>query len=77
MKVPIRPRPEAEVVRDFPLTGLAPGWYFRVTETSAGAYEVEGTDLHNRRVRRTGTDPDALLTECVRDAAAIAGRKQA
>lgn len=48
----------------------------RVAETSAGAHEVEGTDLYKRRVRRTGTDPDALLTQCVRDAAAIAGREQ-
>ena len=77
MKVPGRPRSEAEVVRDFPLTDLAPGWYFRVGETSAGAYEVEGTDLYNRRVRRTGADPDALLTECVRDAVAITSREQA
>jgi hypothetical protein len=75
MKIPIRPRSEAEVVREFPLMGLVPGWYFRVTEISAGVYEAEGTDLHNRRVRRVGTDPDALVTECVRDAAAIAGRE--
>ena len=70
----MQPRSEAEVIRQFPLTGLVPGWYFRVTETSAGAYEVEGTDLYIRRVRRTGTDPDELLRECVRDAEAMARR---
>ena len=73
----MQPRSEAEVIREFPLTGLVPGWYFRVRETSAGAYEVEGTDLYSRRVRRTGTDPDVLLNDCVRDAATIAGRERA
>lgn len=72
MKIPVRARSEAEVIHEFPLTGLAQGWYFRVTEVSAGVYDVEGTDLYDRRVQRTGTDPDALLQECARDATAAA-----
>lgn len=56
----------------FPLADLLDGWFFRVTETSAGAYLAEGSDVWGRLVSRRGSDPDAILAECVRDAAAIA-----
>jgi hypothetical protein len=75
MKAPVQQLSEADVLREFPISGRTNGWYFRVKEVSAGVYLVEGSDLWSRRVGRTGTDPGALLTECAADAAAIVGKR--
>lgn len=55
---------EAAVVKDFPIAGLVPGWYFRLKEVSAGVYTAEGADLWGRSVSKSGTDEQALLTDC-------------
>lgn len=62
---------ENEVLAEYPISGRVKGWYFRVQEVSASAYQVDGTDLWGRRVSRTGSDPDRLLDECTSDAEAI------
>jgi len=72
MKRAVKKLSEAEVLREFPIVGQAPGWFFRQAEVSNGAYVVEGTDLWGRRVSRQGADPEALLSACQADAQNIA-----
>lgn len=60
---------EEEVLKRFPIADLLAGWYFRVEETSAGAYRAEGTDLFGRTVSLSGADSKRLLEECAASAA--------
>ncbi len=50
------------------------GWSFNVEEVSAGVYRVRGADRSGRSVEATGTDPDALLEQCKRDAFRMSGQ---
>ena len=68
MKIPVEKLSEEAVRREYPFTASVPGWFFRLSEVSAGVYRAEGTDLWGRRVSRTGTDPDELLASCAVDA---------
>ena len=61
-----------ELAKVFPIVDRLPGWYFRVTERSAGVYEGEGMDLRRGTVRSEGTDPDKVLSDCVSMASGIA-----
>ncbi len=45
-----------------------PGWTFEIDEVSFGMYEVYGRYDSAGVIRKTGTDPDALLAECRREA---------
>ena len=67
----IQARSRDEMLESFPIEGRLPDWYFRIRETSASAWLVEGSDVWGRRVARSGGDPDELLEACVRDARAI------
>jgi hypothetical protein len=53
----------------------APGWRFRITEVSAGAYKVDGFHTDGRSVSRYGGDPEAVLSDCIRDAQALPLRR--
>ena len=55
------------MIREYPISGLVEGWYFRQCEVSAGCYVVEGRDVYGRSVSRqtTADPPDAALAECV------------
>ncbi len=65
-KQTITPRSHIEMIRDYPITGLVEGWYFREREVANGCYVVEGSDAYGRTVaRQTTADPDAVLAECV------------
>ena len=44
------------------------GWSFDADEVSAGVFVAMGSDRCGRRVERTGTDPEALIEECKKDA---------
>ena len=57
-KHPLLLRSEAEVMRECPLVGLAPGWYLRITEISAGAYESKAPTF---RTAACG-EPERILT---------------
>ena len=59
---------EEQVLAEYPISGLVPGWYFRFQEISSGAFWVEGTDLCGRRVSQRGSDPDRILNDCISDA---------
>jgi hypothetical protein len=48
-----------------------PGWTFEIDEVSAGVYSVSGVDEVGRSVAASGTDPEAVLSECRRSAAKI------
>ena len=68
-------RSKPELVRDYPIQCVdLPGWFFRLEETSAGVYRVEGVDEWGRAVTRSGTDPETLLSDCEGDARTIAER---
>jgi hypothetical protein len=66
-KRPVTPRSHEEMLREYPITGLVEGWYFRQREVSAGCFVAEGSDAYGRTVsRQTAADPpDAALAECV------------
>jgi hypothetical protein len=49
-----------------------PGWSFQVEEVSAGVYEAIGNDSIGHRVASKGTDPAALLKECLESAKKVA-----
>ena len=59
------------MLKEYPIEGKAPNWYFRMRETSNGAWLVEGCDIWGRKVSRSGGDPDKLLAVCVADAIEI------
>jgi hypothetical protein len=48
-----------------------PAWSFEVKEISVGVWRACGSDRAGRKVEATGTDPDALLHRCTRDAAEL------
>ena len=64
MRQEVQPLSAAKVAREYPLTDLVEGWYFKVEEVSAGAYRAEGTDLWGRRVSYSGADADEALAKC-------------
>jgi hypothetical protein len=70
MKRLVEKQDASKLVEEFPLAELLPNWFFRVRETSAGAYLAEGTDLWGRTVSRQGGDPDLILQLCVMSARA-------
>jgi hypothetical protein len=60
------------MIRRYPITGLAEGWYFRQEEVSAGCFVVEGSDVYGRRISLQGVvDPDAAMAECIQSAQAM------
>ncbi len=71
MKARVHKRPEAEILKEFPIRGEVPGWYYRITERNAGAFQLEGTDAWGRTVTLSGTDPDALRERAEQQAARI------
>ena len=71
-KKPVAPLSHREMIRNYPITGLVDGWYFRQREVSAGCYVVEGSDVYGHTIsRQTAGDPDAVLAECVEFARSI------
>jgi hypothetical protein len=60
-----------EMLREYPIDGKLPNWYFRVRETSNNAWLAEGSDIWGRKVARAGGDPETLLAACIEDAAKI------
>ena len=44
------------------------GWSFDADEVSAGVFMAVGSDCFGRKIEKTGTDPDALIEACRRDA---------
>jgi len=71
VRQPVQRLDERDVLREFPLADLLDGWYFRIVETSPGAYEAAGTDLWGREVRCHRDDPDVALAQCVSDATTL------
>ena len=65
MSARIEKKTDEEMRESYPIADRLPGWYFRVTEISNGAWRVEGSDAWGRTVSRQGVDPEQLLAECV------------
>jgi hypothetical protein len=51
-----------------------PGRLFEIDEVSAGVYRVFVEDAHGRSVSKTGTDPEALISECKQEVFELIGR---
>jgi len=66
MKKPVS-RHTIEELRNFPITNIVNGWYFRIDEISQGYYRVEGVDQWGHSISRDGVDPDHLLSLCKND----------
>lgn len=65
-KKAVIPASHTEMLRQYPITGLVEGWYFRQPEVSAGCYVAEGSDVYGRKISRQGIgDPEAAMTECI------------
>lgn len=52
---------EIEVLVAYPIKIGDSGWYFRMTEMSAGVWLAEGMDLWGRKVSAQGDDPRPLI----------------
>ena len=63
MKKPVREISEAELKAKYPIKGSTLGWYFRLTETSNGAWKIEGSDKWSRKITLTGADEIELLSK--------------
>jgi hypothetical protein len=62
----VRPISISELTVTHPIeNSRTPDWRFRVDEASAGRYVVEGRDVWGHSCSLEGSDPDALLSECV------------
>jgi hypothetical protein len=65
-KTRITPVSHEQLVREYPITGRVPGWYFRVREKSPSVYDVEGRDIYGRAVSRLSViDEERALQECI------------
>jgi hypothetical protein len=65
-KKAIIPASHKEMIRQYPITGLVEGWYFRQEEVSAGCYLVEASDAYGRTIsRQVVGDPETAMAECV------------
>jgi hypothetical protein len=61
----VAPASHREMIRQYPITDLVEGWYFRQQEVSAGCYVVEGSDVYGRTISRQTADPEVALAECI------------
>lgn len=61
----------AELLASFPIDNLVEGWFFRVKETSNGAWRADGRDEWGRSVSCDGGDDQIVLAECAQMARAI------
>ena len=71
IKRPVEKLNEAELLRSHPISGLVPGWFFRVVETSNMAWVAEGKDHWGRTVSCRGSDDGETLKECAKQAEAV------
>ncbi len=62
---------EEQLRRSHPLSGIVPGWFFRVEETSNAAWVAEGKDKWGRLVSCRGTDDQEALRLCAEQAQVI------
>ena len=61
----MQPSSNEEILRDYNLSGLAPGWYFKRFIDASGQHHIEGACLDGQTYSMSGDDPDGILKECV------------
>ena len=61
------------VQKEYPITELVEGWYFRIKEISSNYYCIEGVDLYGRKISRMGSELelDEVQRLCIEDAKSI------
>ena len=73
MKNSVTPKTHQQIIKEFPISGKFENWYFRITESSANCFLVEGSDIYGRQIsKHTHGDPDIALQECIEFARATA-----
>ena len=65
MKKEISPISPDELLKTHPINDQLDGWFFRITEKSAGVYEAEGRDEWGHVVKHGGFDATRVLHMCV------------
>ena len=71
MKLQVNKISESELIKEYPIKGTSSGWFFKLTETSNGAWKVEGSDKWGRKVAMTGTNENELIELAEAEAASI------
>lgn len=59
---------ESELLATHPITGVLPGWFFRIEETSNMAWQAEGKDKWGRLVSSRGNNDQEALHLCAAQA---------
>lgn len=68
----VTPASHDDMIREYPISGRAAGWYFRVSEKRPSVWDVEGKDIYGREVSRLGVlDADRALEECIQYARTV------
>jgi hypothetical protein len=50
-------------LKDYPITGIVEGWFFKIDELSHSYYRVIGIDRFGRSVGRDGIDIDLIFSQ--------------
>lgn len=70
----VTPASHEQMIRDYPIAGRVPGWYFRMREKTPSVWDVEGRDIYGREVSRLSVvDEERALQECIEYARKISG----
>lgn len=64
---------ESEIIKNYPISNLLVGWYFRIWEGSYGHYIAEGSDLYGRIVSSEGSEEEQVLKDTIQSAKEISG----
>lgn len=60
------PSSHEEMIQQYPIADLLPGWYFRTNKRVPDLWDVEGEDVFGRKVSSLGvTDKERALHRCV------------
>ncbi len=74
MEKRVTPASHEEMIREYPIAGRVPGWYFRAREKSASVWDVEGKDIYGHQISRLSViDEERALQECIEYARKISG----
>ena len=68
MRVPVDKKSSESLIASYQIAHNDIGWYFRVSEVSAGCWRVEGSDAWGRLISINGVDPDQLLQAAIANA---------
>ena len=77
VKLKVNERSEQDLLAEFPITGKASGWYFKIDEISNGCWRLTGSDKWGRKISIDGINPDDLLRKAEAEATVLNGESRA